>query len=191
MSWLRTWWVLSVLILILLIGGVYAIVNGFPRSQQTQVACTQEAKQCPDGSYVGRTGVNCEFSACASPSPTPAPPSPLPIPPPVGEIGKGVLKGTMTIGPICPVEQVGNPCKPTPETFAAHKVSVYSSDRSRIIATLIPDANGNFSTTLPVTTYIVDVAHQSVGSVQGAPATIKIESGKTTVLTIDIDTGIR
>jgi hypothetical protein len=28
------------------------------------VACTQEAKQCPDGSYVGRTGPNCEFSMC-------------------------------------------------------------------------------------------------------------------------------
>ena len=27
-------------------------------------ACTQEAKQCPDGSYVGRTGPNCEFAAC-------------------------------------------------------------------------------------------------------------------------------
>ncbi len=27
-------------------------------------ACTQEAKQCPDGSYVGRTGPNCEFSPC-------------------------------------------------------------------------------------------------------------------------------
>ncbi len=28
------------------------------------VACTEEAKLCPDGSYVGRTGPNCEFSAC-------------------------------------------------------------------------------------------------------------------------------
>lgn len=27
-------------------------------------ACTQEAKQCPDGSYVGRTGPNCEFTPC-------------------------------------------------------------------------------------------------------------------------------
>lgn len=25
------------------------------------VACTMEAKLCPDGSYVGRTGPNCEF----------------------------------------------------------------------------------------------------------------------------------
>ncbi len=28
------------------------------------VACTQEAKLCPDGSSVGRTGPNCEFAAC-------------------------------------------------------------------------------------------------------------------------------
>ncbi len=27
-------------------------------------ACTMEAKLCPDGSSVGRTGPNCEFSLC-------------------------------------------------------------------------------------------------------------------------------
>lgn len=26
--------------------------------------CTQEAKMCPDGSYVGRTGAHCAFAAC-------------------------------------------------------------------------------------------------------------------------------
>ena len=30
------------------------------------VACTQETKLCPDGSYVGRTGPNCEFAVCPS-----------------------------------------------------------------------------------------------------------------------------
>ena len=29
-------------------------------------ACTQEAKLCPDGSAVGRTGPNCEFAQCPS-----------------------------------------------------------------------------------------------------------------------------
>ncbi len=29
------------------------------------VACTAEAKRCPDGSYVGRTGPNCTFAPCA------------------------------------------------------------------------------------------------------------------------------
>lgn len=28
------------------------------------VVCTMDAKLCPDGSYVGRTGPNCEFAAC-------------------------------------------------------------------------------------------------------------------------------
>ncbi len=30
----------------------------------TPVACTEEAKVCPDGSSVGRTGPDCEFAAC-------------------------------------------------------------------------------------------------------------------------------
>lgn len=29
-----------------------------------EVACTMEAKLCPDGSYVGRSGPNCEFAPC-------------------------------------------------------------------------------------------------------------------------------
>ncbi len=42
------------------------------------VACTMEAKQCPDGSSVGRTGPKCEFTACPAPAPTP-PPTPNPV----------------------------------------------------------------------------------------------------------------
>ena len=34
------------------------------RKQQQPVACTEEAKLCPDGSAVGRTGPNCEFAPC-------------------------------------------------------------------------------------------------------------------------------
>lgn len=33
-------------------------------SPSPSTACTQEAKLCPDGSSVGRTGPNCEFKAC-------------------------------------------------------------------------------------------------------------------------------
>lgn len=31
------------------------------------VACTMDAKICPDGSSVGRVGPNCEFAACPAP----------------------------------------------------------------------------------------------------------------------------
>lgn len=33
-------------------------------ANNNSVACTTEAKLCPDGSAVGRTGPNCEFEAC-------------------------------------------------------------------------------------------------------------------------------
>lgn len=42
-----------------------------PQPQGGGVACTMEAKICPDGSAVGRTGPNCEFAACPSVSPPP------------------------------------------------------------------------------------------------------------------------
>ncbi len=68
--------------IILVILGVVAIVvgysmfgssklspaNGTPTpvvtATQSPVACTQEAKICPDGSSVGRVGPNCEFAQC-------------------------------------------------------------------------------------------------------------------------------
>lgn len=35
-----------------------------PARKNGDTACTQEAKQCPDGSFVGRAGPNCEFTKC-------------------------------------------------------------------------------------------------------------------------------
>lgn len=35
-----------------------------PVNEGNQVACTMEAKICPDGSAVGRSGPNCEFAPC-------------------------------------------------------------------------------------------------------------------------------
>lgn len=35
-----------------------------PVSPPQVTGCTEEAKQCPDGSSVGRTGPKCEFAAC-------------------------------------------------------------------------------------------------------------------------------
>lgn len=34
------------------------------RKEPAQVACTQEARMCPNGSFVSRTGPHCEFSPC-------------------------------------------------------------------------------------------------------------------------------
>jgi hypothetical protein len=52
------------------------------------IACTMEAKMCPDGSYVSRTGPNCEFAPCPggtggampTPAPVPVPEEPTGVP---------------------------------------------------------------------------------------------------------------
>ncbi len=42
--------------------------NTQPNILGTPQACTEEARVCPDGSAVGRTGPNCAFAACAAPN---------------------------------------------------------------------------------------------------------------------------
>jgi hypothetical protein len=51
---------LKVIAIILI--GMIAITAFSGCTQPT--ACTEEAKICPDGSAVGRTGPNCEFAQC-------------------------------------------------------------------------------------------------------------------------------
>ncbi|MBX4209290.1 hypothetical protein KW799_01140 [Candidatus Parcubacteria bacterium] len=55
-----------IIALIIVILGVYlykATVNPSNTGKET-VYCTLDAKLCPDGSYVGRTGPKCEFAQC-------------------------------------------------------------------------------------------------------------------------------
>jgi len=47
----------------ILLVGIYILNPGFYPSTETNF-CTMEAKQCPDGSYVGRSGPKCEFKTC-------------------------------------------------------------------------------------------------------------------------------
>lgn len=80
------------------------------------VACTMDAKQCPDGSYVGRVGPNCEFAACPTPKPTPT--------------DSVVCTDAMKNAEVCPaiyapvcglvqVQCIKAPCNPVPETFSS------------------------------------------------------------------------
>ncbi len=73
---------IGIIVLIVVIGGAALILGSGKKAEAPngntgnttvpkdnsqdggQVACTMEAKQCPDGSYVGRSGPKCEFKAC-------------------------------------------------------------------------------------------------------------------------------
>jgi hypothetical protein len=56
------------LILVVLVGVfIVAVKSDPPVPGSDDIACTLEARQCPDGSYVGRSGPNCEFAPCPNP----------------------------------------------------------------------------------------------------------------------------
>lgn len=79
-----------------------------PGGPRGGVACTEEAKLCPDGeTYVGRTGPYCDFAAC--PGETQPPIHELPpdteviICPPSGGTGGGTGTGSPGEAPACTV----------------------------------------------------------------------------------------
>jgi len=51
------------IVAVVLFAGTYFLNPNFDSPTRTNF-CTMDAKQCSDGSYVGRTGPKCEFEAC-------------------------------------------------------------------------------------------------------------------------------
>lgn len=63
------------IIVVFVVGAVLYVYNPSPNEygngpeEPEQVFCTQDAKLCPDGSYVGRVPPSCGFAACPSEAP--------------------------------------------------------------------------------------------------------------------------
>jgi len=49
--------------------GYFVVRQRMPLQKPTVTICAQDAKQCPDGNYVGRQGPDCTFSACPNTPP--------------------------------------------------------------------------------------------------------------------------
>lgn len=57
--------IVTIVVLLILGGGLYTYrLSKSNGSSDEEVFCTMEALQCPDGSYVGRSGPKCEFLKC-------------------------------------------------------------------------------------------------------------------------------
>jgi hypothetical protein len=102
----------------------------------------------------------------------------------------GVLQGSVSIGPICPVEQEGVPCPVPPEAYAARKI-VVSDSRGRLVERVTIGSDGRYRVSLAPGTYRVDINRIGIDSSSDVPRTVTIRSGETVVLDIRIDTGIR
>jgi hypothetical protein len=106
----------------------------------------------------------------------------------------GLLKGVITIGPLCPVQSLPpNPsCLPTADTYKSYPVSIWTSDGKNRVAQLSPELDGSYSTELPAGIYRIilgNVQNRIGGS--NLPVTVEIMSNNCIILDISIDTGIR
>ncbi len=105
----------------------------------------------------------------------------------------GFLEGKISIGPLCPVERIPpDPnCLPTAETYKAYPVSVWSSDGRREIARLNPALDGTYDLKLLPGNYLVMLVKNQGPGGSNLPVDISINTNDTTILNINIDTGIR
>jgi len=138
---------------------------------QTQIACTMEAKLCSDGSYVGRTGPSCEFSAC-----------------PTTNTGSGI-RGKVMLGPTCPVERIPPDPGCADKPYAAPVTIFHANDLTHAFLYAQSDANGMFSASMPPGEYILIVGEKNLPRCDQPQVTVLPHIFAST--TISCDTGIR
>jgi len=55
---------IAVVVVFLVVPAFILLTIRYKHNEEGQVFCTMEAKMCPDGSFVGRSGPKCEFKEC-------------------------------------------------------------------------------------------------------------------------------
>lgn len=105
----------------------------------------------------------------------------------------GTLSGHVDIGPLLPVQRVGEPQPtPSPAMYAAWQIVALTPDGKREIMRAVIDSSGYYQISLPPGKYLVTakpVNGGGLGMQQLQP--VEIFKGETTPLDISIDTGIR
>ena len=159
------------------LAGIIVMKKNNTNTSGGDVACTMEAKLCPDGSAVGRSGPKCEFAPCPGEGSG------------AGRVAAGYVVGRVVIGPFCPVEQVGHPCTVPPEAYSSRKVVVYESNGTTVKERETIDSDGNYKITLGPGVYWLQVDPAGIGP--GEKKKVMITSFETSTVDFDIDTGIR
>jgi hypothetical protein len=95
------------------------------------------------------------------------------------------VHGTITAGPSCPVEQVGNPCPPSP---VSARVEIRDASR-RVVATTTSRRDGRYSVRVPAGAYSVVVVTATMPSCP--PKAIQVRAHAAVKADVTCDSGIR
>lgn len=156
-------------------------IGGVPRATTTTYACNADAKQCPDGTSVGRTGADCHFAACPT-APTQ---------------DSSVVTGVVVLSPTCPNESATSarsdgtvaPQDCAPRPYATDIMILMGSDGGTV-QRIKSNAEGAFSTNLVPGTYTLVAAGGAVYP-RCERKQIQVVKGEIVRTQITCDTGIR
>jgi hypothetical protein len=104
-------------------------------------------------------------------------------------VAAGYLTGHVTIGPFCPVEREGEPCKVPQDAYTSREAVVYESNGTTVKERIHLNKDGNYNFVLGPGKYFVQIVPAGIGAGEKKPVTIT--SFETTTINFDIDTGIR
>ncbi|HEY4505987.1 MAG TPA: hypothetical protein VJJ24_00835 [Candidatus Paceibacterota bacterium] len=153
------------------------------------VACTEEAKICPDGSAVGRVGLNCEFAACPGSSGSGS-----------GGGGGGILPynsgitGIVMLGPTCPVmrDPPDPQCADRPYSARLHVTNAGMEPAfSSFLVEFTSDSNGRFNVSLPPGSYEIRSAVAANVLPYCSSDIVTVGPNTYTQTTVYCDSGIR
>lgn len=168
-------------------GGVYWFVS---RPPAANIACTMEAKVCPDGSYVGRVPPSCDFAACPAATSSTATTT--------GGNGSGIggivpsgsgIQGIVLLGPTCPVERFPPDPNCADRPYATLVAVFPANDPVHAVRITESDASGTFSVALPPGDYTLGAGQSALP--RCAHPAVTVTSGAYATTTIYCDTGIR
>lgn len=148
-----------------------------PVAVNDKVVCTMDAKQCPDGSYVGRIAPDCKFAECTV--------NIKQIPP---DVKFGIIKGVVGLQPAC-----GGPLRDPPEEnciFKAYETSISFISSSNKVYKANSGPDGKYSIKLPIGTY--KVTAKGGETLPRCPTdTVVVNKDQTTNHTFDCESGLR
>jgi hypothetical protein len=166
----------TIIAVLILVGAFFALRYDHKVIAPTPIVCTQEAKQCPDGSYVSRTGPQCQFAAC-----------PEIVPKPVPSVSYGYVTGVVGVSPVCGVQTV--PPRPGCD-FGPYQTTILFTNTKGVVTKAISNTTGKYSIKLLPGKYSVHAQGGEVYPACPADTTVVVETNKTTTNDITCNSGI-
>ena len=109
---------------------------------------------------------------------------------------KALIQGGVTIGPLTPVQRVGECPTASPEVFFSRKLMIYDESGQKLVREVYftqigNSTNGYYAAKVGAGTYTIDINHNGIDRAEGLPKKITVIADETIIIDVKIDTGIR